>query len=322
MDRLGNRRLQGGGIAAVRKIAQFIALLLMGSVACLAQSQPSTAPPQRVKQTSSAMDTGVVPLAYPYSISTAPHFAVLVQFPKADTIRRIALGDSNYFLAEADKDDPHYAIVKQIRSSGVHMKSPVETNMLVYMASGRVVNILLKSGKLEDTAYSIDYVTPNAQPKTDPPLVSTLAAEKTLREQEQAKLAQKMLDEVKKSPKDEEGVLAGGLDLRMYKVEREGALALVSFDIENTSSVVVDLEGPQINLVTLSDKNKDRKKPPTKIEPIELTQSVVTPKQLPPGGRATCLVEFKPPIHDSDQQVVLSVTNRAKADEPATFRIE
>ena len=47
-------------------------------------------------------DTGVVPLVQPYAISTAPHFLVLVQFPKANSIRRIALGDSNYFLAEAD----------------------------------------------------------------------------------------------------------------------------------------------------------------------------------------------------------------------------
>ncbi len=58
----------------------------------------------------------VTPLIYPYSISTEPHFAVFVEFPKADSIRRIALGDSNYFLAEADKTDAHYAIIKQIEA--------------------------------------------------------------------------------------------------------------------------------------------------------------------------------------------------------------
>src|SRR5690348_10278986 len=127
--------------------------MLLFALACMAQSQTGTAQ-------QSAPDTGLVPLIAPYTISTAPHFAVLVQFPRADSIRRIALGDSNYFLAEADKDDPHYAIVKQIRASGAKPTAPIETNMLVYMASGRVVKIMLKGGKLADTAYSVDYLVP------------------------------------------------------------------------------------------------------------------------------------------------------------------
>src|SRR5262245_38860014 len=127
-----------------------LTILLLLALGCMAQSQTGTGQ-------QSAPDNGLVPLAVPYTIATAPHFAVLVQFPRADSIRRIALGDSNYFLAEADKDDPHYAIVKQIRATTAKSAPPIETNMLVYMASGRVVNILLKAGRLADTAYSIDY---------------------------------------------------------------------------------------------------------------------------------------------------------------------
>src|SRR5438477_1882945 len=160
----------------MRKIPQLI--LLFTAVGCLAQSQAGDAA-QHLKATSNGSDTGVVPLARPYAISTAPHFAVLVQFPRADSIRRIALGDSNFFLAEADKDDPHYAIVKQIRASGVKANPPIQTNMLVYMASGRVVNIMLKSGKLAETAYSVEYPVPNLQPVVDPP---PAAVEKTNRE--------------------------------------------------------------------------------------------------------------------------------------------
>src|SRR5438552_18914622 len=141
------------------KIIHFI-ILLVFALSCMAQFQDGTAQ-------QSAPDTGLVPLSAPYTISTAPHFAVLVEFPRADSIRRIALGDSNYFLAEADKDDPHYAIVKQIRASGSKANPPIETNMLVYMASGRVVNIMLKSGKLADTAYSVDYPVP-VPPATNP----------------------------------------------------------------------------------------------------------------------------------------------------------
>jgi hypothetical protein len=84
-----------------------LTLLLSIAVGCLAQSQAGGVA-QQPKANAVGNDTGVVPLVRPYAISTAPHFAVLVQFPKADSIRRIALGDSNYFLAEADKDDPHY----------------------------------------------------------------------------------------------------------------------------------------------------------------------------------------------------------------------
>src|SRR5246500_3400395 len=133
-------------------------LPLLFAVSCMAQTQNGTGQPA-----AAAYDTGLVPLTPPYTISTAPHFAVLVQFPRADSIRRIALGDSNYFLAEADKDDPHYAIVKQIQTSSEKGKPPIETNMLVYMASGRVINIMLEAGKLAETAYSIDYPVPHAQ---------------------------------------------------------------------------------------------------------------------------------------------------------------
>src|SRR5215469_13240302 len=153
--------------------AIYLTMLLLFAVARLALSQTGT--------TQSASDTGLVQLAPPYMISTAPHFAVLVEFPRADSIRRIALGDSNYFLAEADKDDPHYAILKQIRATTAKSAPPIETNMLVYMTSGRVVNIVLKAGKLADTAYSVDYPLPNTQPAppaSDPPAVT----EKTTRE--------------------------------------------------------------------------------------------------------------------------------------------
>jgi hypothetical protein len=305
----------------MKKIPQLILLII--AVGCLAQSQAGDAA-QQPKTASNGSDTGVVPLARPYAISTAPHFAVLVQFPKADSIRRIALGDSNYFLAEADKDDPHYAIVKQIRVPGEKSRSAIETNMLVYMASGRVVNIMLKAGKLAETAYSIDYPVAGAQqhdpppPQVDPELI-----ERVKRERARKELAEKMVNDVKTSPKNQTGIVAGGLILHPYRTERLDELALVSFDIENTSAAVVDLEDPQINLVTPADKGKDRKKAvPAKVEPVQLAELVVSLKQLPPGARAVCLVAFKPPVHDSDQHLILQVSNRAMADQPTTFRIE
>ncbi|PYX43488.1 MAG: hypothetical protein DMG83_17150 [Acidobacteria bacterium] len=76
-------------------------------------------------------------------------------------------------------------------------------------------------------------------------------------------------------------------------------------------------------MVTATDNGKDRKKGvPAKVEPVQLAESVVSLKQLPPGERAVCLVAFKPPVHDSDQHLMLQVSNRAIADQPATFRIE
>lgn len=310
----------------MRQIAGFALVFVLvgtGGNLCFAQSKPMAAMKQPGGiQPSSAAETGVVPLPYPYSISTEPHFAVFVEFPKADCIRRIALGDSNYFLAEADKSDPHYAIIKQIEAPAAKTKTPVETNMLVYMASGRVVNITLKAGKLEDTSYSIDYFVPTSEPKDDQPPVSKEELEKRRRDQERSELAEEMIAEVKDHPKLQPGVVAGGLDLRFYSTKRLGALALVSFDVENTSSGTVDLEDPQVNLITASNNPKDRKKPLVKTEPVEITQSVVSSKQLSPGTHAVCLVAFKPPIHDSDQQVVLSISNRAMADKPATYRLE
>jgi hypothetical protein len=156
--------------------------------------------------------------------------------------------------------------------------------------------------------------------RNDPPAVPP---EKTTRETARTELADKMLVEVQKGPKNEAGISAGGLVLRFYRSERLGELALVSFDIENTTSNVIDLEDPRLNLVTAAEKSKDHKKgAASKIEPIELAQSEVSAKQLRPGERAVCVIAFKPPVHDSDQRILLSVANRAMADHPATYRVE
>src|SRR5207302_5975491 len=244
------------------RFALFLLLVGIGCFACFAQSESAAiVKQQQGEQAASTADADVTPLIYPYSISTEPHFAVFVEFPKADSIRRIALGDSNYFLAEADKSDPHYAIIKQIEAPAAKSKTPVETNMLVYMASGRVVNITLKAGKLEDTAYSIDYSVSTAQPKDDPPPVSKEELEKRFRDQERSEIAEEMIAEVKDHPKSQPGVVAGGLDLRFYGTKHLGALALVAFDVENKSTATVDLEDPQVNLITASNNPKDRKKP-------------------------------------------------------------
>ena len=309
----------------MRQIAGFalgFVLIGTGGIPSLAQSKPIAV----IKQPggiepSSTIETGVVPLTYPYAISTEPHFAVFVEFPKADSIRRIVLGDSNYFLAEADKADPHYAIIKQIEAP-TKGKQAIQTNMVVYMASGRVVDITLKAGKLEDTAYLIDYPVQTAQPKDDPPPVSPEEMQKKLADEERSEAAEQMIAEVKEHRKSQPGVVAGGLDLRLCRIKRLGVLALVSFDIENTSREIVDLKEPTINLVTAAGNPKDRKKPAAKVEPVEITQSIVSSKQLAPGAHSACLVAFKPPVHDSDQQVLLSISNRATADKPATYRLE
>jgi len=216
--------------------------------------------------------------------------------------------------------------VKQIQTFAEKGKPPIETNMLVYMASGRVINIMLQAGKLAETAYSIDYPVPHAQPEpepTPPPAVSPEMLEKPNRERTRRELTDKMLDEVRNNPKKQGQIIAGGLSLHFYRTERMDELALVSFDVENTSAGVIDLEDPRINLVTTADNGKDRKKNiPAKVEPVQISESFVSVNQLPPGARAVCLVTFKPPVHDGDQQVTLSVSNRAMADHPATFRIE
>lgn len=152
-----------------------------------------------------------------------------------------------------------------------------------------------------------------------PPVVD----EKTKRDNARAELANKMLSEVKKAPKKDIGIAAGGLDLRFYQVERIDELALVSFDIENTTKTVIDLENPQITLITAAEKGKERKKSPVaKAEPVELVQSELSAKAA--AARRTGYVSdrIQAPVHDSDQQVVLSVANRAMADQPAAYRIE
>ena len=158
-----------------------------------------------------------------------------------------------------------------------------------------------------------------ATPANDPPPVS----ESVKRGIARTELADKMLADVKQEPKKDAGIAAGGLMLRFYRTERISELALVSFDVENTTSNVIDLEDPRLNLITVSGRSKDHKKSAvSKIEPIELAQSEVSAKQLQPGERAVCVIAFKPPVHDSDQQVLLSVANRATADHPATYRVE
>src|SRR5690348_15705966 len=223
----------------MKKTVLFLVFLL-GAGCCTAQTNDAELP-RVTAPADGGSGSGLVPLAPPYTISTAPHFAVVVQVPRQDHISRIAPRDSNYVLAEAGEDGPHYAIVKQIRASGPKAHPPIETNMLVYMSSGRVVNIMLKAGKLADTAYSVDYPVPNVQPPTPPNDPPPAPPETVKRETARSQLESKMLSEVTTTPKKDAGIAAGGLTLRFYREERLGDLALVSFDVENTSKNVIDL---------------------------------------------------------------------------------
>ena len=269
---------------------------------------------------------GLTPLSPPYVISTAPHFAIWVQFPREDSIRRIALGDSSYFLAEADKDDPHYAIVKQIKAVNGRRGRPVESNMLVYMASGKVINITLRSGGTEQIAYLIDYPVPELEPKQALPLepeLSPAEMERGKREHARRLLVAKMMEELKSSPRQGNAIVSGGLALRLHRIQRRDELALVSFDVENLTSDVVDLVGPHLSLVTVADKKKRGKKDiALNNEPIPLLDSAMSQSQLSPGEKAFGVVQFIPPVHDANQQVVLSVANRAMADRTAQVQIE
>jgi len=53
----------------------------------------------------------------------------------------------------------------------------------------------------------------------------------------------------------------GGLDLRFYGTKHLGGSGAGGLDVENMFTATVDLEGPQVNLITASNNPKDRKKP-------------------------------------------------------------
>ncbi len=308
----------------IRLLVVFLMVVLTypGGVA----AQDGDTPSESSKALQSGPFNGLTPLSSPYVISTAPRFAIWVQFPPEDSIRRIALGDSSYFLAEADQEDPHYAIVKQIKVANARRRRPVESNMLVYMASGKVINVKLRTGGIDEMAYLIDYPVPKPEPQEvllREPRLSPAERERLVQEQTVRLLVEEMFAEAKDTPKKDNASVAGGLALHLYRMERVDDLALVSFDVENLTSRVVDLVGPQLNLVTVAEKKKRGKKNTAlNIEPVPLLEARLSPRHLSPGERAVGVVQFNPPVHDSNQQVVLAVANRAMADRAAQVQIE
>ncbi len=300
----------------------FLSVVSARPIGLLAQqSETHSASPADL---ATAQMNGLTPLSAPYVVSTAPHTAIWLQFPKGDSIRRIALGDSSYFLAEADKDDPHYAIVKQIQARSGKSKQAIETNMVVYMASGRVINIILRSGEAVEKVFSIDYPLSKIESEhISPPAISPAEIEKLVQERANEMFAQGLIREMETSPKKDKAITSGGLTLRLYRTDEVGGVFFASFDVENTTRDRIDLQDPQLNLVTFGQKDKARrKKASLRVEPIHLLRASLSPEQLRPGERALGVVRFNPPVHDSNQQIVLSVANRAMADRPAQIPIE
>ncbi|HEX5483795.1 MAG TPA: hypothetical protein VFZ08_14320 [Terriglobia bacterium] len=237
------------------------------------------------------------------------------------------MGDRNYFAVEADKNDPHFAVVKQTLVPHPNGSQNIETNMLVYMASGTVIDITLRSGAMQQTAYRIDYPLAERNRILRAPVFTPAAlpqaAKKRAQERASELLKKRLIGEMKISRKRAGGVSASGLVSHLYRIQRLGAFAFVSFDVENTSSMVIDLESPELNLATVHKRGKLRKKTVVlNAEPIRLAAAWLSPRQLQPGGRALGVVDFEPPAHDANQQIVLDIVNRAIADKPVEIRIE
>jgi hypothetical protein len=307
-----------------------IGILVLVVVVCIGGRLSSQAAKKEVKPSTSAAsaDAGrLITLTPPYVISTLPHFAVWVQFPQADAIRRIALGDSSYFEIEADKNDTHFAVVKQIIVPNHGVPQKIETNMLVYMASGRVIDITLRSGSMQQRAYRIDYPLAGEKPalraSVSTPVEPSHAAKNLVPERTSELLKDRLIEEMKTPSGKGRAVAEAGLASHLYRVKRLNRLAFVSFDVENASSKVIDLEPPVLNLVTLRRRGKLRKKMVVlNAEPIPLSGAWLAPRQLRPRDRALGVVDFKPPAHDANQQIVLDIVNRAMADKPVEIRIE
>lgn len=268
----------------------------------------------------------------PGVVHLAPGFATGIRMP--DVITSVVLGDPSRFLAEHSESEPRLVVVKPTT------EEVSESNLLVTTASGTQASFALRSGGAgsRDVDFVVEYspatsmVVSETRQIESPDVVVALDAArieepaavvqedleevlaKLLQVQRRASLPELYSERPPTEDRDREGVRAG-----VSSVEERDRELRVSFSVVNTTSTVIELLPPQVQLAgRVSTGFLIRRSHWNASEQLPVKAYLLTPKKLPPGARADgVLIVERPDFKQSNESLFLQIAETGAIDKPA-----
>jgi hypothetical protein len=245
-----------------------------------------------------------------------------VRLPEA--VSSVVLGDPGGFKAEHSEADPQLVFLKPTSAK------PAKTNAVITTITGREISLtLISEGSTERSSEEVDYVVRYNRPRSF--LVGAAHSSFVIGDT-------KSLSEEATAPTssghgqtggDEEAVLRQeklesahweGKQLRVAvgSTSETGERMTVGFSVFNSSSKIIELLPPQVQLAGTS-KNKHGR---TKAEPVPIKDYQMTTRRLEPGTRADGVVVFeRPNFKESRERLLLQVAQAEEVDRPVLVPI-
>jgi hypothetical protein len=279
-------------------------------VSTSASAQTASAKAQIINLTLNSRSVSIVHLRKGYVTS--------VRLP--EEVSSVVLGDAGAFKAEHSEAEPRLVFFKPTTSKSG------ETNALITTRSGHEVSLSLVS----DSRISepVDYVLAYEPPRSliigadvssfviadtkpvEQPRASEVPAGKTPENSAQRLLREQRTQTPHWRGKDLK--LAVG---KSFYVQSE---MTVSFSVSNSSSQVMQLLPPQVQLAHRAKKKSDA----IKAEQVPVRFFQFTTTNLAPGARADGVVVFeRPSFKESQERLLLQIANAEQVDRPVLGEI-
>ncbi len=223
-----------------------------------------------------------------------------------------------FFGVSIDRREPVRLTLKQVRPEGPRRRS---ANLIVVMASGRVVPIEVETGNPPaGNIYFFDYPEPPGPKRLSLPLGA--APRPKTRDQ----LERRMDEALRRSGQGAEAARAADarLALKSWTPLKDEDFWALPFELENLTAEPVFLLQPRITIEREEIKKLRfgrKKKITTSIENLPV-KNARAPSKLPPRGSFKGLVVFAAPSRDSNQRLYLNVIDRDRMDKPLRLQLE
>jgi hypothetical protein len=262
------------------------------------------------------------------TVRLAQHFTTTIRLP--EPVSSVIVGDPGLFLAEHSPNEPLLVFVKPLSPTG-------ETNILISTSNGRQFPLLLKSG-LESGKPNGEFDLLVVCRAAGTSFIGESYPTSLIAETQALRASASDQENVKPAPsstvplpalaeKQRRGPLprlqGDRLKVGIGQVDQHDSQLIVSFSVVNSTTEVVELMVPQVQLAGFVKSGiLGTSTRWTTVDQIPVLEFGLDNRRLIPGARTDGVVVFeRPALKQSNESLVLQIAEAARVDQPVLVPI-
>jgi hypothetical protein len=265
------------------------------------------------------------------TVRLAPQLTTTIRLPEA--VNSVVLGDPNLFLAEYSPQEPRSVFVKPVTSDASH------TNLSIATVRGRqfILSLTSAGANADETESSVDLLvicSPNSVVFIDETFPTALVSE-TLDLRSAIPVGTTKLETAPLEPFSLEELLdrqRGHVLPKLFgerirvgigETQAFGAELAVSFSVINSGSEPVELIAPQVQLAASVKSGAIRRHTVwSTVQQMPIHAYRMSSRRIGPADRVDGVVVFeRPPIKQSNEELLLQIADSATVDRPVLVPI-